>query len=133
MSISPLSLWLFRSAVVLVDLFFSRSLLSPSSPPQPPFSQAAECKSLSLCKSPRDAMDSAALPLGDWDHSLFGELQHLLARINSQPTTSTLRRLYAQLDEAKPWLLGLTHLPGPSDLDKQVVETRELSIVSRCR
>jgi nuclear pore complex protein Nup205 len=62
------------------------------------------------------------LPLIEWDHSLFEDLQQLLARVVSRPTTSLLRRLHARLDEARPWLLALTQLPGPSEEDRENVE-----------
>lgn len=64
----------------------------------------------------------STLPLIQWDHSLFDELQYLLARVASQPTTSLVRRLYARLDEARPWFLALGTLPGPSEADKQATE-----------
>ena len=62
------------------------------------------------------------LLLTDWDHSLFEELQQILPQVIARPTTSLIRRLYARLDQARPWLLGLTQLPGPSDQDRQNVE-----------
>lgn len=64
----------------------------------------------------------SAVPLVNWDHSLFEELQHLLARVATQPTTSTIRRLYAKLEDAQPWLLSLTQLPRPNEEDKKAVE-----------
>ncbi|KAK8844631.1 hypothetical protein IAR55_006478 [Kwoniella newhampshirensis] len=60
--------------------------------------------------------------LVDWDASLFNDLQHLLGRIVTQPTTSTLRKLFAKLDEARPWLLNLAQLPQPNDVDKRYIE-----------
>ncbi|KAI9632114.1 nucleoporin Nup186/Nup192/Nup205 [Dioszegia hungarica] len=63
-----------------------------------------------------------ASPMADWDHTLFADLQHLLGRVVAQPTTSTLRRLFQKLDEARPWLVCLTNIPGPSEADKQRIE-----------
>ncbi|WWC85669.1 uncharacterized protein L201_000535 [Kwoniella dendrophila CBS 6074] len=71
-----------------------------------------------------------SLPLAEWDASLFSDLQHLLGRVISQPTTSTLRRLYAKLEEAQPWLLNLTLLPGQNDADKQYIEKNPLQLPS---
>lgn len=68
----------------------------------------------------------SSLPLAKWDHALFDELQHILARVASQPTTSLIRRLYSKLEEAQPWILALTSLPGPSDADRQSVEKGRL-------
>ncbi|WVR03296.1 hypothetical protein IAU60_000287 [Kwoniella sp. DSM 27419] len=67
-------------------------------------------------------MSLSSLPLAEWDASLFADLQHLLGRVLTQPTTSTLRKLYGKLNEAQPWLLKLTQLPGQSDADKQYIE-----------
>lgn len=61
------------------------------------------------------------LPLAQWDPSLFTELQHLLALVASQPTTSLVRRLFASLDTARPWILALTALPGPNEADKKAI------------
>ncbi|WWD22817.1 hypothetical protein CI109_107311 [Kwoniella shandongensis] len=65
--------------------------------------------------------------LAEWDASLFSDLQHLLGRIVIQPTTSTLRKLFAKLDEAQPWLLNLSQMPGPNDVDKQYIEKIHIS------
>jgi nuclear pore complex protein Nup205 len=67
-------------------------------------------------------MSAPALNLSTWDHSLFEDLQHLLARVASQPTTSLVRRLRQKLDEALPWMLTLTAVPGPSEADKQSLQ-----------
>ncbi|WWC66972.1 uncharacterized protein I206_100879 [Kwoniella pini CBS 10737] len=72
----------------------------------------------------------SGLPLAEWDSSLFSDLQHLLGRVVSQPTTSTLRKLYGKLEEAQPWLLNLTRLPGPNDADKQYIEKNPLQLAS---
>nr|XP_018266519.1 nuclear pore complex protein Nup205 [Kwoniella dejecticola CBS 10117]OBR88677.1 nuclear pore complex protein Nup205 [Kwoniella dejecticola CBS 10117] len=69
-------------------------------------------------------------PLAEWDSSLFSDLQHLLGRVVTQPTTSTLRKLYGKLEEAQPWLLNLTQLPGPNDADKQYIEKNPLQLPS---
>lgn len=61
------------------------------------------------------------LPLSQWDPSLFTELQQLLALVASQPTTSLVRRLFAALDTARPWILALTALPGPNEQDKKAI------------
>ncbi len=66
-----------------------------------------------------------SLPLAEWDYSLFDDLQQLLARVVTQPTTSLIRRLDQKLDQAQPWLLALTQLPGPTDQAKQNVENSE--------
>nr|XP_031859912.1 uncharacterized protein CI109_004761 [Kwoniella shandongensis]KAA5526984.1 hypothetical protein CI109_004761 [Kwoniella shandongensis] len=68
--------------------------------------------------------------LAEWDASLFSDLQHLLGRIVIQPTTSTLRKLFAKLDEAQPWLLNLSQMPGPNDVDKQYIEKNPLQLPS---
>lgn len=65
------------------------------------------------------------LSLVEWDHDLFGELFTLLSRTAAQPVNSPLRRLQARLEDAKPWLLALTNLPGPNDQDKNAVEKGE--------
>ncbi|OCF43796.1 nuclear pore complex protein Nup205 [Kwoniella heveanensis CBS 569] len=72
----------------------------------------------------------SSLPIAEWDASLFSDLQHLLTRVLSQPTTSTLRKLYGKLEEAQPWLLNLTQLPGPSDADKQHIEKNPIQLSS---
>ncbi|WVQ93947.1 hypothetical protein IAU59_001025 [Kwoniella sp. CBS 9459] len=71
-----------------------------------------------------------SLPIVEWDASLFSDLQYLLTRVLSQPTTSTLRKLYGKLEEAQPWLLNLTQLPGPSDADKQHIEKNPIQLPS---
>ncbi|ORY22986.1 nucleoporin Nup186/Nup192/Nup205 [Naematelia encephala] len=71
-----------------------------------------------------------SLPLAQWDHSLFEDLQHLLARVTSRPTTSAIRRLHLKLEEARPWLLALTSLPGPNEQDKQDVEKNPINLPS---
>ncbi|KAK4687817.1 hypothetical protein P7C73_g2307, partial [Tremellales sp. Uapishka_1] len=68
-----------------------------------------------------------ALPLQQWDHTLFPALQQLLARATAQPTTSLLRKLEVKLQEAQPWLLTLTQLPGPNDNDKRYIETNSIT------
>ena len=70
------------------------------------------------CPTPPRLSKMTTLPLSSWDHSLFNRLQHLLSRVTAQPTTSTLRKLFASLEEAQPWLLALTQLPGPSEEDR---------------
>ena len=67
----------------------------------------------------------ADLPLVEWDHNLFGELFTLLSRVAAQPANPPLRRLQARLEDAKPWLLALTNVPGPSEQDKNAVEKGE--------
>ncbi|KAK6905036.1 hypothetical protein I203_105855 [Kwoniella mangroviensis CBS 8507] len=69
-------------------------------------------------------------PLVEWDSSLFSDLQHLLGRVITQPTTSTLRKLYGKLEEAQPWLLHLTQLPGQNDADKQYIEKNPIQLSS---
>lgn len=64
----------------------------------------------------------SALPIQQWDPDQFSDLQHILARVLTQPTTSSLRKLHAALVQARPWLLNLTALPGVNDKDKQFVE-----------
>lgn len=67
------------------------------------------------------------LPLAQWDPSLFTELQHLLALIASRPSTSVIRRFFAKLDDARPWILTLTALPQPNDEDKQFISNSPIS------
>ncbi|WVW81644.1 hypothetical protein I302_103639 [Kwoniella bestiolae CBS 10118] len=69
-------------------------------------------------------------PLAEWDSSLFSDLQHLLGRVITQPTTSTLRKLYGKLEEAQPWLLNLTQLPAQNDADKQHIEKNPIQLPS---
>ena len=66
-----------------------------------------------------------ALPVEAWDPELFQDLQQLLTRISTQPTTSTIRRFAAKLDDASPWITSLTHFPGPNDAEKQALERGE--------
>ena len=63
-----------------------------------------------------------ALLVEAWDPELFQDLQQLLTRISTQPTTSTIRRFAARLDDASPWITSLTHLPGPNEAEKQALE-----------
>lgn len=67
----------------------------------------------------------STLPIQQWDPDQFSDLQHILARVLTQPTTSSLRKLYATLEQARPWLLNLTALPGVNDKDRQFVEKSE--------
>ncbi|KAL7420503.1 hypothetical protein Q5752_004453 [Cryptotrichosporon argae] len=67
------------------------------------------------------------LPLSRFSPSLFADLHHLLARLAARPTTSALRRLYAKLDEASPWLLALTALPAQNDEDKKLVTSNTIT------
>lgn len=67
------------------------------------------------------------LPLAQWDPSLFTELLHLLALIASRPSTSVIRRFFAKLDDARPWILALTALPTPNDEDKQFIANSPIS------
>lgn len=67
----------------------------------------------------------SVLPIQQWDPDQFSDLQHILARVLTQPTTSSLRKLYATLEQARPWLLNLTALPGSNDKDKEFVEKSE--------
>lgn len=67
------------------------------------------------------------LPLTQWDPSLFADLQKLLALVASQPTTSLLRRFYSKLDDARPWILALTALPGPNEEDKKIIANSPIS------
>ncbi|WRT63517.1 uncharacterized protein IL334_000422 [Kwoniella shivajii] len=69
-------------------------------------------------------------PLTEWDASLFSDLQNLLRRVVHQPTTSTLRKLHAKLQDAQPWILNLTQLPGPSDADKQYLDKNPIQLPS---
>jgi nuclear pore complex protein Nup205 len=64
----------------------------------------------------------ADLPLLEWDHSLFGELFTLLGRVATQPVNPPIRRLQTRLEDAKPWLLALTNIPGPSEADKAAID-----------
>ena len=70
---------------------------------------------------------SPAMPLQveQFDHALFEDLQHLLTRISTQPTTSTIRKFSAKLEDAVPWILSLTQLPGPNEEDRQALERGE--------
>lgn len=61
------------------------------------------------------------LALVEWDHAFFGELFTLLGRVATQPVNPPLRRLQARLEDAKPWLLALTNVPGPNDADKNTI------------
>jgi nuclear pore complex protein Nup205 len=61
-------------------------------------------------------------PLIEWDHGLFGELFTLLGRVATQPVNPPIRRLQTRLEDAKPWLLALTNVPGPNEADKAVVD-----------
>lgn len=61
----------------------------------------------------------------EWDHELFGELFTLLSRVATQAVNPPLRRLQTRLEDAKPWLLALTNLPGPNEQDKNAVEKGE--------
>ena len=63
-----------------------------------------------------------ALPVEAWDPELFQDLQQLLTRISTQPTTSTIRRFAARLDDASPWITSLTHFPGPNEAERQALE-----------
>lgn len=68
------------------------------------------------------------LPLVEWDHDLFGELFTLLSRVATQAVNPPLRRLQTRLDDAKPWLLALSNLPGPNEQDKSTVEKGKCGI-----
>ncbi|EIW73176.1 hypothetical protein M231_07444 [Tremella mesenterica] len=71
-----------------------------------------------------------SLPLVNWDHALFTDLQHLLSRVLSSPSTSVIRQLYSKLEQAQPWILALTSLPPPSEEAKQAVEKNPLTLPS---
>lgn len=70
-----------------------------------------------------------SLPVQFWDPDTFKVLEQLLARVSTQPTTSSLRRLLDLIEDASPWLLSLTQLPTPSESDKRETEARELHIL----
>ncbi|WVN87077.1 uncharacterized protein L203_102253 [Cryptococcus depauperatus CBS 7841] len=68
------------------------------------------------------------LPIADWNFNQFADLQYLLTRVLTQPTTTSLRKLYQQLEETKPWLLNLTLLPAPNEKDKQEIEKNPIEL-----
>ncbi|ODO07092.1 hypothetical protein I350_04461 [Cryptococcus amylolentus CBS 6273] len=72
----------------------------------------------------------SSLTLLDWDPTTFALLQQQLTRVISQPTTSALRKLWALLEGAEPWLLNLTRLPPKNDKDKEYIEKNALELPS---
>ena len=63
--------------------------------------------------------------MDQWDPDLFDDLEQLLVRLVSQPTTSTIRRFYVQLDRAVPWITSLTQFPPPTDQEKATLASSE--------
>jgi hypothetical protein len=64
-----------------------------------------------------------SLPFQRWHPDNFKTLEQLLVRISVQPTTSSLRRLLESIEDVSPWLLSLTQLPAPSEVDRRETES----------
>ncbi|ORX34973.1 nucleoporin Nup186/Nup192/Nup205 [Kockovaella imperatae] len=69
-----------------------------------------------------------SLAAPQFEHDLFEKLENLLTRISTQPTTSTIRRFSAQLEDAAPWISSLTRLPEPSEEDRQSLKKEGLTL-----
>jgi hypothetical protein len=67
------------------------------------------------------------LMLGEWDHAHFEHLAHSLSRVQSNPGPSDIQRLHKDLEGAKPWLIRLGDVPGPSEQARRDVEQSKYS------